>query len=431
MGIKVPEITLKDKIYIKKDDISITDLQNEFVYHIDETFATTLAEEGDYYTLGIGCLNRVEADKVIDLRVKNKLNTQVNFTAKLHPAQQRTLEKFKTETGEIGSGILKAKCGYGKSFVGTALVCQVQEPTMILCHTKLLQSQWVELFKSCTDYEPGIIGDGIYSPKEITIGLYISVYNKVEELKSKYTRVIVDEVHRCGAELFGNTLNHFESYYKNGMSATPNRRDGRHILFPDYFTSLFVEAEEYRNLITPFVEIKRVPLRFDVLNPTRDWARALTKTFGNEKYLDMIAKDISELISDGRAVLCLAPRTEALRYLQTKIPRSIVLDGSVKKSEDRDAILNKVGTEYDCVLTTTLFDEGISCHRLDTLVLTAPNGKNYGLLEQRIGRIQRELPEKQPALLRVYWLDNHILEKQQKIEYMWYNAQGYKTRLIQ
>ena len=98
MGIKVPEITLKDKIYIKKDDISITDLQNEFVYHIDETFATTLAEEGDYYTLGIGCLNRVEADKVIDLRVKNKLNTQVNFTAKLHPAQQRTLEKFKTET---------------------------------------------------------------------------------------------------------------------------------------------------------------------------------------------------------------------------------------------------------------------------------------------------------------------------------------------
>ena len=317
------------------------------------------------------------------------------------------------------------------SFWGTGLVCQVQEPTMILCHTKLLQSQWVDLFKSCTDYEPGIIGDGIYSPKEITIGLYISVYNKVEELKSKYTRVIVDEVHRCGAELFGNTLNHFESYYKNGMSATPNRRDGRHILFPDYFTSLFVEAEEYRNLITPFVEIKRVPLRFDVLNPTRDWARALTKTFGNEKYLDMIAKDISELISDGRAVLCLAPRTEALRYLQTKIPRSIVLDGSVKKSEDRDAILNKVGTEYDCVLTTTLFDEGISCHRLDTLVLTAPNGKNYGLLEQRIGRIQRELPEKQPALLRVYWLDNHILEKQQKIEYMWYNAQGYKTRLIQ
>ena len=113
MGIKVPEITLKDKIYIKKDDISITDLQNEFVYHIDETFATTLAEEGDYYTLGIGCLNRVEADKVIDLRVKNKLNTQVNFTAKLHPAQQRTLEKFMAGS-EVQSGIIKAKCGWGK-----------------------------------------------------------------------------------------------------------------------------------------------------------------------------------------------------------------------------------------------------------------------------------------------------------------------------
>jgi superfamily II DNA or RNA helicase len=429
MAVKIPRAIIKDKIYISKEDVNIKDLQNEFVYHLDETFATTLAEEGDFYTLGVGCLNRLDIEQLEDQRVKRKLNQPITFTAQLHPAQKRTLDKF-TLNEEVLSGIIKAKCGWGKSFWGTGLVCEVQEPTMILCHTKLLQSQWIELFKQCTDYEPGIVGDGIYNPKEVTIGLYISVHNKIQDLQSKFSRVIVDEVHRCGAELFGNTLNYFDAYYKNGMSATPTRRDGRHILFPDYFTDLLVEAEEYRNLIQPFIEIKRVPLRFDVLNPTRDWARALTKVFGNEKYLDMVAKDVTELISDGRAVLCLAPRTEALRYLQTKIPRSIVLDGSVKKSEDRDAILNKVGSEYDCVLTTTLFDEGISCHRLDTLVLTAPNGKNYGLLEQRIGRIQRELPEKQPALLRVYWLENHILEKQQNIEYMWYNAQGYKTRLI-
>lgn len=429
MAIVVPELIIKDKIYIKKEDVSITDLQHEFVYTLDEAYATTLAEEGDYYTLGVGCLPRIKAGNVVDKRVRRKLNQPVQFTAKLHPAQERTLDKFRSND-EILSGIIKAKCGWGKSFWGTGLVCSVQEPTMILCHTKLLQSQWIELFKNCTDYEPGVVGDGIYDPKEITVGLYITVHNKIQELQPRYSRIIVDEVHRCGAELFGNTLNYFDAYYKNGMSATPTRRDGRHVLFPDYFTNLLVEAEEYRNLITPFVELKRVPLRFDVLNPTKDWARALTKVFVNEKYLDMVAKDVTELISDGRAVLCLAPRTEALKYLQSKIPRSIVLDGSVKKSEDRDAILSKIGKDYDCVLTTTLFDEGISCHRLDTLVLTAPNGKNYGLLEQRIGRIQRELPEKQPALIRSYWLENHILEKQQNIEYMWYKAQGYQSRFV-
>ena len=67
---------------------------------------------------------------------------------------------------------------------------------------------------------------------------------------------------------------------------------------------------------------------------------------------------------------------------------------------------------------------------LDTLITTAPNGKNYGLLEQRIGRIQREHPDKQPALIRSYWLENHILARQQNIEHMWYNAQNYKCRLI-
>lgn len=425
--IKIRRAVLRDKIYLDKNDVSKETLLNQFSYRLDESFATSFREYEDSYALGIGCLDRLDVSDLIDERVSRKLNEVVKFTANLHPAQRRTVDKFKVNN-EFASGLLKAKCGWGKSFAGVSLICDVQEPTMVLCHTKLLQDQWVELFKGCTDYDPGIVGDGIYKPKEITVGLYISVNNNLEDLKNRYTRVIVDEVHRCGADVFGETLNSFNAKYKNGMSATPTRRDGKHILFHDYFSSLFVEAEEYRSLIKPFVEVKKVPLRFDVLNPTRDWAKALTKVFTNEKYLNMIAADVKDLMSDGRTCLVLAPRVEALKYLQKNIPRSVIIDGTIKKG--RSELLEKVGKEYNCVLTTTIFDEGLSCHIMDTLVTTAPNGKNFGLLEQRIGRIQREHPDKQPALIRSYWLDNHILAKQQNIEYMWYGAQGFKTRLI-
>ena len=346
----IPEVTLYDKIQIKKEFIKDpTDLQ-QFVYRLDDSFVSTVQEDDEHYYLGIGCLDRLNVENIIDNRINKKLDQKINFKANLHPAQQRTLEQFGLD---FGSGILKAKCGWGKSFMGTKMVCDSFEPTIILLHTKLLMDQWNALFKECTDYEPGIVGDGIFNPKDVTIGLYLSVNNRLEELRHRYTRVIVDEVHRCGADLFSDTLTKFAARYKQGMSATPSRRDGRHVLFPDYFTNRFIVAEEYRDLIKPFVEIKKVPLKFDVLNPTTDWARALTKAFSNENYLRMIANDTKELMDDGRTCLILAPRVEALEYLQKLIPRSVVLTGKVTKG--RQEIVDKIGTEYNCVLTTTIF----------------------------------------------------------------------------
>ena len=49
------------------------------------------------------------------------------------------------------------------------------------------------------------------------------------------------------------------------------------------------------------------------------------------------------------------------------------------------------------------FDEGISCHRLDTLYLTCPSN-NPIKLEQRIGRIIREHPDKQVPMIVDWWL---------------------------
>ena len=300
------------------------------------------------------------------------------------------------------------------------MVCKANDTTLILVHTKLLMEQWKDLFIECTGYEPGIIGDGVFNLKEVTIGLYISVNNRIDQIKEYFGRIIVDEVHRCGAELFADTLNSLPARHKDGMSATPNRRDGKHVLFQDFFGPKYVEAEEYRDLLIPTVDIKQVPIKFPVLNPTKDWAKALTKVYSDEKYLDAIINNTKDLLDEGRNCLLLGIRTEALAYLQTKIPRSLVLDGTVKKKEDRANILARVGKDINCLLSTTIFDEGLSCHILDTLILTEPVGKNFAKLEQRIGRIQREHPDKQPICLQVYWLQNKILEGQQKVEYMWY-----------
>ena len=82
-----------------------------------------------------------------------------------------------------------------------------------------------------------------------------------------------------------------------------------------------------------------------------------------------------------------------LKDLQLLIPQSVCLIGESNESV-REDVLQNVGGKYKAVLSTRLFDEGISCHRLDTLYLTCP-GNNPIKLEQRIGRIIREHEDKQ------------------------------------
>jgi len=84
----------------------------------------------------------------------------------------------------------------------------------------------------------------------------------------------------------------------------------------------------------------------------------------------------------------------------------------------------KCGRKYDAILSTRIFDEGISCYRLDTLYPTCPG--NLINLEQRIGRIQREHPTKKVPLVKDFWLTGAIVMTKQRNRLEWYKEQGYK-----
>jgi superfamily II DNA or RNA helicase len=105
-----------------------------------------------------------------------------------------------------------------------------------------------------------------------------------------------------------------------------------------------------------------------------------------------------------------------LVQLKLLIPKSILLVGATK---NRDDILNNAGIKYDAILSTKIFDEGISCHRLDTIYFTCPNN-NPAKLEQRIGRIQREHLDKKSPLVVDFWLSGAIVQAQQRNRLEWY-----------
>jgi len=421
---KVKKITLAEKIYIAKEDVEDADhLLGLYTYDNGDEFLSTISEDEYHYIVPSNSYHKLEWDEIEDNRNFEQTDADLTFTGTLRWEQQEVVDKFFSR-GRARSGILQAPCGWGKTFTGCEIISSNKTKTLVLVHTKLLFRQWIEeLERQIPTVKIGRIGDGLFDIQDITVGIYKSVYNRRDELENSFSMILVDEAHLCPAEMFSTALNSLNAKIKIGISATPRRKDGKHVFLADYFSPFMVQARDPRQLQDPVVQIKRTDFRFPVIDPKRDWSRQLNKLCANKDYLAAIAKFAKSQIVTGRCPLILGERVQMLKDLQELIPDSVCLIGESDESTRSD-VLQNVGGKYKCVLSTKLFDEGISCHRLDTLYLTCPSN-NPIKLEQRVGRIIREHPEKQVPMIVDFWLSGGIVARQQTKRLEWYKQRGY------
>lgn len=424
----IRKAVLSDKIYFYKKDIVDVSFQDFryvlFNYNLGDKFHSTLEidEETELCSVPSGAWHKLNILELEDKRFAS-IEHAWSFKGSLRPEQQTVADKI-YQKPKLYSGLIKADCGWGKTFLGTYLIGNYKKSAIIICHTKLLAYQWHEALSNLIEgQEIGFIGDGKESIKPITIAIYKSLLTRLDKVHNTFEVLFVDEAHLCPADTFSRAVNGVNAKTKIALSATPVRKDGLHVILSDYFGPNRIIAESVGKL-SASVEVVQTQVPFRVINPNRDWTRQLTKLSKNTAYLDLIAQKVNDKIAHGRCPLILSERIEMLEELKTKIPNSVLLVGSTKNNE-REDILNNAGTKYSAILSTRIFDEGISCHRLDTLVLTCP-GNNYSKLEQRIGRILRQHPEKKNPLIVDFWLVSPIVYHQQQSRLEWYRKQDYE-----
>ena len=426
--IFIKHATIADKIYIKELDIEdIDSFKSAYTYLIvdDILFTYEIDEEKNIYAVPSNSYKKLEFKEYEDLRNFEDADKESIFNGNLRPEQQVMVDDFFSIGERVRSGLFQAPCGWGKTYVACNLIAKANKKTLILVHTKLLFRQWIEeLTNQIPDINIGTIGDGLYSIEDITVGIYKSVLNNIEEIHDRFSLLIVDEAHLCPADMFSQAVNSINCRAKIAITATPKRKDGKHVYLDDYFTDFKSYAKDPRILLDPKIEIISTDIPFMVIDPKRDWSRQINKLSKNSNYIKLIAKIAIEKIANGRCPLILSDRLNMLKELNTLIPNSALMIGSTKE-EDRKETLENVGNKYKFILSTKLFDEGISCHRLDTLFLTCPSN-NPIKLEQRIGRIIREHPNKKQPLVVDFWLRGPIVGKQQKIRYDWYGQKNYE-----
>lgn len=283
---------------------------------------------------------------------------------------------------------INALVGWGKTFTALHLAHKFGQKTLVITHTAALRDQWCEEIAVLFGTQPGVIGGGRvdYADHFITVANIQTLVKHTAELAKEFGTIILDEAHHCPATTFASTIDCFHARYRIALSGTMIRKDGKHILFKDYFGPIVYKPPQSHTL-TPTVHIVKSGI---TLKPGVPWVEKVTELLESESYRLFIADIASMHIEQGHSVLIIADRVEFLHKVKEYIGEDCAVVTGDTEFEERQLIKQQIlsGDKKAIAGSRQIFSEGISINSLSCVILAAPMS-NDSLLEQIVGRIQR------------------------------------------
>jgi len=360
--------------------------------------------------------------EVVDRRVTVPVEFP-EFAFTLRESQQKVYDEVED------CAIINAWVSWGKTFTGLALASKLKQKTLVVVHTIALRNQWAKEVEKVFGITPGIIGSGKFDTNSpVVIGNIQSLYRKIDTIKKEFGTVILDEMHHISSPTFSRIIDKMHSRYKIGLTGTLERKDGKHVVFRDYFGNHVMKPPK-ENFMTPVIDIIESEVRF--LDGNRiPWANRINHLVSQEEYLHSVAMIASAYATKGHKVLVVSDRVSLLKTCARLSGDSAVCITGELEQEQREILLESIKTSKDILYgTQAIFSEGISLNALSCLVLATPIN-NDPLLTQLIGRIVRKQEnKKQPIVVDIH-LRGKTATKQAKARYGFYMKQGYEIRIL-
>jgi len=252
-----------------------------------------------------------------------KLDHKINNAGQVIPTgdtvQREALDALLAARG----GILQLACGKGKTVIFLEAAARMQVPTLIVVDNTQLLSQWQKSISTFLKVPGGvglIQGPSNDWKKWVVMATYQTLAARAmngeitEEMRQWFGLIGWDEAHHVNAPTFSRSADMF--YGKRiGLTATPERDDGLHIIHEFNFGRVF-----YRNLkqdLVPRISFVWTGLSLDendheVRDATRDTTdelhlSKLASFFGTwEQRLEHLSQIIEERAKQGRKVLVLS-----------------------------------------------------------------------------------------------------------------------------
>lgn len=116
-------------------------------------------------------------------------------------------------------GLIELPTGTGKSKVISGICSVIRGNIIVIVPTVNLLYQTKKVLELDLKEEIGVIGDGQFLQKRVTVGIYKSVSNLEQEDLDFYTSFIVDENQKASANTLYKLLLRSKAYYRIGLSA--------------------------------------------------------------------------------------------------------------------------------------------------------------------------------------------------------------------
>ena len=370
-------------------------------------------------TLPIGRTDLIPKDyEIVDKRVEVPIEP-LDFKFELRDSQQSVYDEVE------GSCIINAWVSWGKTFTALAIANKLQQKTLIVTHTLALRSQWEKEVQKVFGVTAGVIGSGKFDiDSPFVVGNVQTLYRNVDKVVKEFGTIILDEMHHVSSPTFTRLIDASRAKNKIGLTGTLQRKDGRHVVFRDYFSSTVFKPPK-ENYLTPSVDIINSGIRF--MDGNVDWATRVNSLAFDWEYQNTMAMLAASYAAKGHKVLLVADRVDFLKSCARLVgDNAICVTGDIPH-EQRAEMVKGIFNDKDVLFgTQSIFSEGISLDCLSCLILGTPIN-NEPLLTQLIGRVIRMYDGKQQPKVVDINLHGRTARKQASARRGYYMRQGYEV----
>lgn len=378
-------------------------------YFNDEEFKTFTEEDEEKL--------KMELKKARVSELKNENNDIVNIDVRPYHYQQEILDTLSVERDVLGhnKNLVVAATGVGKTVISAFDYKNFKSQNkgkvnrlLFIAHREDILSQSLKTFRTILrDRNFGGLYSGNFTPNNIDhVFMTIQTFNskKFDECLDKefYDFIIIDEFHHASAPSYQKILEHFEPKVLLGLTATPERMDGKDVL--EYFDGRISsemrlgEAIDKKLLSTfqyfcvsdelDLSKIKWSKGRYD----NKELKELLTiDKLNSKKRADLVIRSLHDYISDIDEVVglgfCISiehANFMANYFNDKKIP-SVAISSKTAKDERDEAKSGLINGKYKFAFVVDLYNEGVDIPEVNTILFLRPT-ESLTVFLQQLGR---------------------------------------------
>lgn len=378
-------------------------------YFNDEEFKTFTEEDEEKL--------KTELKKARVSELKNENNDIVNIDVRPYHYQQEILDTLSVERDVLGhnKNLVVAATGVGKTVISAFDYKNFKSQNkgkvnrlLFIAHREDILSQSLKTFRTILrDRNFGGLYSGNFTPNNIDhVFMTIQTFNskKFDECLDKefYDFIIIDEFHHASAPSYQKILEHFKPKVLLGLTATPERMDGKDVL--EYFDGRIssemrlCEAID-KKLLSTFQyfcisdELDLSKLKWSKGGyDNKELTELLTiDKLNSKKRAELVIRSLYDYISDIDEVVGLGfcvsiehANFMANYFNDKKIPSVAISSKTIKDERDK-AKSGLINGKYKFAFVVDLYNEGVDIPEVNTILFLRPT-ESLTVFLQQLGR---------------------------------------------